>query len=224
MGRISTGFGRSTIHRAMGRISTDFGGSTIHRAMGHISTGFGGSSVYRAITGTLTVPVETHYYNSPAGYLHYLAFLFRPEILFMLHSHALRKGRRSIPGHIYMITIVTKQRYEWFLDFQYAAVACRNFYADTIGQQGDTLAYVVMPDHVHWLLQLKGELSEVVRLYKAKVSLEIGNSIWQKGFHDHAIRQEEDIRKAARYLVANPLRAGLVDDITRYSYWNAVWL
>ncbi|SHF83298.1 REP element-mobilizing transposase RayT [Modicisalibacter ilicicola DSM 19980] len=139
----------------------------------------------------------------------------------MPRSHALRKGRRSIPGHVYLVTIVTRQRHAWFLDFQHAAVACRNFYTVPLSQ---TLAYVVMPDHVHWLLQLEGELSDVVRLYKAKVSLEVGASIWQKGFHDHTIRREKDIRQAARYLVANPLRAGLVDDISHYPYWNAAWL
>jgi len=28
----------------------------------------------------------------------------------------------------------------------------------------------------------------------------------------------------ARYIVANPIRAGLVDNIGQYPYWDAVWL
>ncbi len=139
-------------------------------------------------------------------------------------GHALRRGRRSLPGHCYLIKIVTQQRRPWFQGLPHAGIACRTFYANTVCEHGDTLAYVVMPDHIHWLVQLKGELSDLTRLYKAKVSLEIGESIWQRGFHDRAIRKEDDISQAARYLVANPLRAGLVQDIRHYPYWNAAWL
>ena len=140
------------------------------------------------------------------------------------HSHALRKGRHSLPGHCYLITIITQHRRPWFDDFNHAGIACRTFYTGAIRRHCETLAYVVMPDHVHWLMQLQGDLSDAVRIYKAKVTLEMGERIWQRGFHDHAIRHEEDIRKAARYLVANPLRAGLVEDIGHYPYWNATWL
>ncbi len=48
--------------------------------------------------------------------------------------------------------------------------------------------------------------------------------VWQKAFQDRALRKDDDIKVAARYIVANPLRAGLVDRIGDYPYWNAVWL
>ena len=49
-------------------------------------------------------------------------------------------------------------------------------------------------------------------------------ALWQHGFHDRAIRREEDLAAVARYVVANPLRAGLVDRIGDYPLWDAVWL
>jgi hypothetical protein len=49
-------------------------------------------------------------------------------------------------------------------------------------------------------------------------------ALWDKGFHDRAIRKDENLKNAARYLIANPLRAGLVKDIGDYPYWNAAWL
>jgi hypothetical protein len=58
----------------------------------------------------------------------------------------------------------------------------------------------------------------------ALVSCRVGSRLWQDGFHDHGIRREEDLRKVARYIVGNPLRAGLVDNILNYPYWDAVWL
>ena len=63
-----------------------------------------------------------------------------------------------------------------------------------------------------------------MRRYKARVSVTLGQRIWQRGFHDHALRAEEDIIDAARYIVANPLRAGLCQKIGDYPYWNAQWL
>ena len=54
----------------------------------------------------------------------------------------------------------------------------------------------------------------------------LGNQgqLWQKGFHDRAIRKEEDLQAIARYVVANPLRACLVDKIGDYPLWDAIWL
>jgi len=59
---------------------------------------------------------------------------------------------------------------------------------------------------------------------KAVTAHRIGRRIWQDGFHDHALRQEEDLAEVARYIVANPLRAGLVERVGDYSHWDAVWL
>ncbi|MGH8412134.1 MAG: REP-associated tyrosine transposase, partial [Pseudomonas sp.] len=38
------------------------------------------------------------------------------------------------------------------------------------------------------------------------------------------IRRDEDLPAVARYIVANPLRAGLVEKIGDYPLWDAVWL
>lgn len=105
-------------------------------------------------------------------------------------------------------------------------MAIRCLHDPDMVRQARTLAYVVMPDHLHWLLHLedRGNLSEVVRLYKAKVSLQLGQSVWQRGFHDSGLRPDDDVRAMARYLVSNPLRAGLVEAIGDYPHWDAIWL
>ncbi len=89
-----------------------------------------------------------------------------------------------------------------------------------------SLCFVVMPDHFHWLLVLsnKHSLSQTVGMLKSQTARAIGQSIWQRGFHDHALRQEEDALQIARYIVANPLRAGLVKSVRDYPYWYAIWL
>ena len=48
--------------------------------------------------------------------------------------------------------------------------------------------------------------------------------VWRSGYYDRAIRCEEQIKTAARYIVANPLRAKLVDRVGNYPFWDAVYL
>jgi putative transposase len=52
----------------------------------------------------------------------------------------------------------------------------------------------------------------------------VAGPLWQKGFHDHAVRGDEDMRALARYVVANPVRAGLVRSVREYPHWDARWL
>ena len=92
-------------------------------------------------------------------------------------------------------------------------------------QRAQTLAFVVMPDHLHWLMSLGSisSLDQVVGGVKSVVAHKAGRRIWQKGFHDHALRREEDLAKVAEYIILNPVRAGLVDRPENYPHWDTVW-
>jgi putative transposase len=142
------------------------------------------------------------------------------------HARNLRIGRYSEQGRIYLVTAVTKNRIPWFRDLWKAR--CQVCCMREAQQRGlaDTLAYVLMPDHLHWLMSLGGvrSLSTVVGGVKSTSAHHLGHCIWQPGFHDHALRQEEDLVDVARYVVANPLRAGLVKSLRDYPYWDSVWL
>ncbi|WP_394583077.1 REP-associated tyrosine transposase [Halomonas sp. HNIBRBA4712] len=142
----------------------------------------------------------------------------------MHHGHRLRRGRHSLKGAYYLITIATHRRQPLFSNFHNACCASRHFTHPRVKVLAKTLSFVVMPDHVHWLMQLDSQLSEAVRRYKSHVSVSMGESAWQRGFHDRMIRDEESLVDVARYIVANPLRVQLVDDVNDYSFWDAVWL
>ena len=88
-----------------------------------------------------------------------------------------------------------------------------------------------MPDHLHWLIELKGTtLSKLMQRFKCQSSNALRKAgvkmspIWQAGYFDRTLRRDEDILKAARYIVANPVRAGLVTKVGDYPHWDAVWL
>ena len=142
------------------------------------------------------------------------------------HSRDLRLGRYFQAEQIYLLTLVSKDRLAAFGSFSAARQVVGAMHDRSVASVAETLAFVVMPDHVHWLLRLLGTVSlgEAVRLFKAKVSLALGHPVWQRGFRDHALRRDEDLVFAARYLVANPVRAGLVQRIGDYPHWDAAWL
>jgi len=50
------------------------------------------------------------------------------------------------------------------------------------------------------------------------------STVWQPGFRDRALRRESELLPVARYVVANPLRAGLVKRLGDYPHWDAMWL
>ncbi|MFO1303511.1 MAG: transposase [Burkholderiales bacterium] len=111
-----------------------------------------------------------------------------------------------------------------FVDFVSASEAARELHAMSPALW-DLLAWVIMPDHVHVLAALDGTtLSDCMRRFKGRTSRFLGNGrgLWQRGFYDHTLRREEDVVDVARYVVANPLRAGLVRRLGDYPYWDCV--
>lgn len=145
---------------------------------------------------------------------------------------ALRLGRISLPHHVYHLTIATYQRRAWFADWRIGRPVARALNDPVLMGDAKTLAWVLMPDHLHWLLRLgeQAQLAEVVRRVKSCSAVEINRllqrdgPVWMPAFHDHVLRDDEDVRTVARYLAANPLKAGLVDRLADYSLWDAVWL
>ncbi|MBB4866172.1 REP element-mobilizing transposase RayT [Pseudomonas nitritireducens] len=145
---------------------------------------------------------------------------------------ALRKSRISITGEIYLLTATTSDRERSFADFAQACCVSRCFETALALGRNQLLAWVLMPDHAHWLLQLgEGERLETSVGRLKAVSARHFNGVfgkrgplWGPAFHDHALRREDEILPIARYIVANPLRAGLVERVGDYPFWNTMWL
>jgi putative transposase len=87
-------------------------------------------------------------------------------------------------------------------------------------------AYAVMPDHLHLLITPSASVEKSVQLikggfsFRAKRELDWKGEIWQPGFTDHRIRDEEDWQHHLDYIRGNPVRARLVEDSVRYPYMN----
>ena len=84
--------------------------------------------------------------------------------------------------------------------------------------------YVIMPNHIHMMIDIdKGimndagglgnpPLQEIVRRIKTYTSRKSGHHIWQRSFHDHIIRNEEDYLLHMQYIDENPRKWLLGED------------
>lgn len=146
-------------------------------------------------------------------------------------AHRLRFGRFSESGQIYLLTSVTRGRAPFFSDWQTGRLLVNAFRLAEEEGAARSLAWVVMPDHFHWLVELQNVHLPVLMCKTKSRAVRAFNGInggshrlWQKGYHDRAVRKEEDVQAVARYIVANPIRAGLVTRIHDYPLWDAIWV
>ena len=145
---------------------------------------------------------------------------------------ALRRGRCSFPGMIYHVTTATPARKPVFEDFASTCAASAAIASHASLGDSQLLAWVLMPDHLHLLLQLgaRDSLPSAVGRIKSRSAKAVKRAtachgaVWAKGYHDRALRREEDVRTVARYIIANPLRAGLARRCGDYPFWDAIWL
>lgn len=136
----------------------------------------------------------------------------------------------SMPG-AYFITICTQDRKNLLWDGVGASIARpQDVVLSGCGMVVDTAIrhitrvypsvvvdhYVIMPNHIHLLLRIKSDgdgramlaptVSKVIQQMKGYVTKQIGWSIWQKLFHDHVIRNEQDYQKIWNYIEGNPMK------------------
>ncbi len=139
-------------------------------------------------------------------------------------------GRRSSIGLSYILTTVVDRRAPLFANDAAAALAIQEF--QRLDQEGFTrsIAYVVMPDHIHWLLELRaGTLETVMKRFKSRTAQQAnrllgrGGRFWQACYHDHAIRSDESLYRHAMYLMGNPIRAGLTTQLGQYRHAWCEW-
>ena len=86
------------------------------------------------------------------------------------------------------------------------------------------IVYCFMPDHLHLLVQGEKDsaLIPFVKEYKQiagyRFKKDHGSPLWQKGYHDHVLRNGEDVIMVAKYILNNPVRQGIVSHFKQYPY------
>jgi len=81
-----------------------------------------------------------------------------------------------------------------------------------------------MPNHVHAIVRVfpTHTLSEILHSWKSYTAKEANRilrargAFWQREYYDHLLRDEAEFERAVKYVVENPVKAGLKD-------WDWVW-
>lgn len=92
------------------------------------------------------------------------------------------------------------------------------------------LAWVIMPNHVHVLVEIwTRPMSELVKAWKRVATSFVNRHFqregewWQTDYFDRYIRDEAHFHKAVHYIERNPVMAGLVREPKEWPWGSAKW-
>jgi putative transposase len=142
-------------------------------------------------------------------------------------SRKVELKRFYLTDHLYFITSVTENHEPIFVNGNCAQILLRilNHYCKKCSVE--TIAFVLLPDHVHLLTSPKSQrynISDFMKFVKGKSAIEINNLIgrkgrlWQHQFLDHVVRSREDCRLHIEYIHNHPIKHRLCDKPEDYRW------
>jgi putative transposase len=128
-------------------------------------------------------------------------------------------------GYRYFLTLCTIDRRRCFVDRSAVGLVREQLRLAADSHRVAVIAYCFMPDHLHVLVEgltPDASLQEFARVFKQRSSFywrrHTGIALWQRSYFEHVLREDEDTITVARYILANPLRAGLADRVEDYPF------
>jgi REP element-mobilizing transposase RayT len=128
----------------------------------------------------------------------------------------------------YFLTICTNQRGRHFADVDTLALVREQFLRVAVAERFAVLAYCFMPDHLHAVVAAQVESADLhrfVRLAKqhsgfvfSRVS---SRRLWQESYFERVVRSDGSLAELIRYMIENPVRAGLVETPSEYPHWGS---
>ena len=139
------------------------------------------------------------------------------------------KGFSYLGLHRYSLTFCTEQRQRLFTDGVVVDLVLQQIVRASREQKFAVLAYCFMPDHVHLLVEGTAEDSDGKRFIKAfkqysgyYYAQKYRKPLWQRYGFEHVVRDEEASIHVAKYILANPVRAGLAATVEKYPYMGSL--
>ena len=128
---------------------------------------------------------------------------------------------------VYHVTCACYGRNPWFKVPSHAG-ACVDALRQQVARTAFQIhAFCIMPDHIHVLCQPDPHHPSSLITFVGQVKREttrrlhllgVEDLVWQRGFYDHILRRDEDALPVIWYILANPVRSGLVEDYEAYPY------
>ena len=127
--------------------------------------------------------------------------------------------------HCYFLTFCTDRRREFFLQERAVSLVLLQISRSAFEEKFSVIAYCFMADHLHLLVEALAEDSDC-RTFISKsrqfsgyyYSKEFKKRLWQPYGYQHVLRSDETTFTVARYILDNPIRAGLVTSVLDYPF------
>ena len=117
---------------------------------------------------------------------------------------------------VYFVTIVVRERRKLFYNKQLAKSIIDCLLELREKMKFNLYGYCLMPDHFHALPgigQFEKDLGKICGAFKSLTTRIYWNygkdTLWQRGYHDHIVRNEEDFFECLKYIKENPSKRNL---------------
>jgi putative transposase len=127
--------------------------------------------------------------------------------------------------HRYFLTFCTFERRKLFVTHATVESVRTQFLRAATDERFAFLAYCFMPDHVHLLVEGSADHSDCRRFIRRAKQCSgfhykkaFAESLWQRYGYERTLRSDEATLSVARYVLENPVRAGLVARIEDYPF------
>ena len=127
--------------------------------------------------------------------------------------------------HRYSLCFCTNDRNFVFTTRECVDLVLAQFIRAASEEEFAMVVYCFMPDHVHLLIEgtsqnsdCKGFIRRAKQYSGFHYMKHFGRPLWQRYGYEHVLRSEEATPMVARYIINNPVRAGLVADCRDYPF------
>jgi putative transposase len=131
--------------------------------------------------------------------------------------------------HRYSLTFCTNNRASHFTDKRRVDVVFEQILRSATESEFGIVAYCFMPDHLHLLIEALSDCCNgLIFINRAKqysgyyFKRAFGTKLWQRYGFEHTLRDDEATLSVARYILENPVRAGLVVRVQDYRFCGSV--
>ncbi len=125
----------------------------------------------------------------------------------------------------YSLTFCTDWKRKWFENAEAVQLVLSQFLRVAANEGFAILAYCFMPDHVHLLIEgLRDDSDAKKFIIKSKqcsahaYAEAFGRRLWQPFGYEHVLRDDEKVQVVAKYILENPVRAGLAKTVLEYPF------
>ena len=129
----------------------------------------------------------------------------------------------------YFVTFKTHDRQTLFRDDGIVDLVLRQCRRAAEERGFDVLAFCFMPEHLHLVVRGRLDTSDAKAFFRLTkqysgfyfAKQHEGRRLWQRYGHDRIIRDDVELLDRLRYVVRNPVAAGLVDRPEDYPFWGS---